>query len=150
MIRKAVVYVLDMAAFIVYGTFFAGCIVLVMLALAFRAKKRFWGGPVHRFAFVIFDPASDGYPSTPEETLLGGYIANDYLLYLDFESRRDDFKKIAHNIYFYAIAAHPDNGVYNAGFRKISSILTQLKILRTAVAIVRKNNISFLKSHDPH
>ncbi len=146
-------FILDVVAFVIFGTIFGLIVSVTLIALSQCKRRQRKGEKIIRFSFPIFDWITNKHPSMFEDALLNGYISRDYYVYLDFDNfdnREDRFENINNQIYFHSIAAHPDNGVYNAGFRMMNALLIELKILMRAASIVYKCNVSFVKAHDSH
>lgn len=149
--KKYIISIIDTAAFIILGAVFVIAVAVVLMATWFLLKRRHAGKEVNRFSFAIFDPTTSDYPSMAEETLLGGFLSGDFLLYLNFSTGRDHYEEvIPGKVHLHTVAAHPDNGIYKSGFRRVSSLMVEIKLLRKAVDIVSANRISFIKAHDPH
>lgn len=147
---KKLVQFCDRAALVLFGAIFGIMAATAFTALAFFKKRIHGLGAVNVLSFAICDLISNKYSSMLEDALLNGYISRHYYIYLDFGNRYDRFEKIDDKIFFYSIAAHPDNALYNSGFTMISMLFTELKVLTTAFRIARCENISFIKAHDPH
>jgi len=147
---KKIAAIFDFAAFIFFGAIFAFLIFFMLIVFSFFKRRRYKGGAINRFSFPVFDLISGKYPSMFEDTLLNGYISKDYYVYLDFNNHSDRFENIQGRIFFYSIAAHPDNGLYNAGFDKLNALFVELKLLAKAFSVVFRNDVSFIKAHDPH
>ena len=147
---KKVIKLCDKAAFALFGAIFGVMAATAFIALAFFRKRRQRQGAVNELSFAIFDLISNKHSSMLEDALLNGYISNHHYIYLDYGNRFDRFEKIGDKIFFYSIAAHPDSALYNAGFTRMSMLFTELRILATAFQIMRRENISFVKAHDPH
>ncbi|MCX5677983.1 MAG: glycosyltransferase [Candidatus Omnitrophica bacterium] len=147
---KRVIQICDRAAFVLFGVIFGIITAAAFAALAFFKKKRHGAGPVNELSFAVFDLISNKYSSMFEDALLNGYISKHHYIYLDFNNRYDRFEKMEDKIFFYSVAAHPDNTLYNSGFTMMSMLFTELKILAAAFRIARRENISFVKAHDPH
>jgi glycosyltransferase involved in cell wall biosynthesis len=147
---KRALQILDIAAFAFFGIILALAAAIALSVLSLFKRRRREPGEVNELSFAVFDLISNKYSSMLEDALLNGYIANHHYIYLDFNHRHDRFEKIGDNIFFYSIAAHPGNALYNAGFYKTSMLLTELKALTRAFNIAKNGNISFVKAHDPH
>lgn len=147
---KRFIAILDFLAFILFGIIFAIGAFLILISYSGFKKKRNRSGKINRFTFAIFDLTSETYPSMREEALSDEYLFMEHSLYLDFNNNVNKSKNINGRIFFYSVAAHPDTGLYKAGFRKINMLLTELKVLIKAFSIVYRNNISFINAHDPH
>lgn len=147
---KKVVQFCDRAAFILFGGILGIMASAAFLALVLFKRRRGASRAVNGLSFTISDLISNKYASMFEDALLNGYISRHYYIYLDFSNRHDRFEKIGGGIFVYSIAAHPDNALYNSGLTMMSMLFTELKILATAFRIIRHENISFVKAHDPH
>ena len=147
---KRFITLIDIALFIVLGSLFFASAVIVIIIFSILPKKRNNDHAVNRLSFVIADYISGGSPYLEEDVLLDGYISRDYSIYIDYVNNYDRFKKIGKSIEVYSIAAHPGTLVYNMGFRALSALVLELKVLRMAFSISGNANISFIESHDPH
>jgi len=146
---KKIIRIVDLFSFAIFAPVLAAAI-SVVLALPLRSRRRRRGQDINRFSFAIADMISNKYPAMTEDALLDGYIRRDYYIYLDFNNKKDRFEKIGDKIFFYSISAHPDSAVCRAGFKRVSSLMVELKILYMAFFIIWKNKITFIKAHDPH
>lgn len=143
-------YILDLALFVILGACLALVAVLSICVLSLFKRRARVRGDINELSFAIFDLIGGSSPSMFEDALTGGYIANHHYIYLDYTHRHDRFEKIGGRIFFHSIAAHPDSALYNSGFRKLSMLLTELRAMARAFHIAGRNNISFVKAHDPH
>lgn len=147
---KRLIGTIDVIAFAIYGAFFSAFILAAAALMSLLPRRRYRGGRINKLSFAVFDLISNKYSRMLEDALLNGYISNHHYIYLDFTNRHDRFETSKEGISFHSIAAHPDNGLYNAGFNKMNMLLVELKIILTAVRIASKGNITFVKAHDPH
>lgn len=147
---KKVIQLCDRVAFALFGAIFGVMAATAFIALTFFKRKRDRPRAVNVLSFAICDLISNKYSSMLGDALLNGYTSKHYYIYLDFNNRHDRFENIENKIFFYSIAAHPDSILYNSGFTMMSMLFTELKILATAVRLARRENISFVKAHDPH
>lgn len=147
---RVFVKILDLLVFICLGVIFTLTISVILASLSVIGRRRYGRGRINRFSFTIADMISNRHPSMIEDALLNGYISRDHYIYLDFNHGRDRFENIDGRIFFHSVAAHPDKGIYGAGFNKTNMLATELKILWKAFSVISKNSISFIKAHDPH
>jgi glycosyltransferase involved in cell wall biosynthesis len=148
---KRILAAIDFFAFLLLGAFFLAALLSVFFTTSiFFGKKRRKPGAVNKFTFPVYDLISDKYDSMFEEALLGDFIYKDYYIYLDFNNPDDRYEEIGGRIFFWSVAAHPDNRIYRAGFRKINMILTEINILVKSFKIIWGSGISAIKAHDPH
>lgn len=147
---KTIVKVIDNLAFLLFGAIFAYFVFGMVVISACFKKRRHKEGRVNKLSFAVFDLISNKYESMFEDALLNGYIARHYYVYLDFNNRIDRFEDIRDKIFFYSIAVHPQNRIYNSGLTKVSMLLTEAKTLVRTSLIIWRNNINLIKAHDPH
>ncbi len=147
---RALIKVLDILAFLFFGAIFAYLVFGMVIMSACFKKRRHKEGKVNKLSFAVFDLISNKYESMFEDALLNGYIARHCYVYLDFNNRVDRFENIRDKIFFYSIAAHPQNRIYNSGLTRVSMLLTEAKTLVRASLIIWRNNINLIKAHDPH
>ena len=147
---RTIIAIIDTVAIFLFGALAACLISVILVATAFSIKKRHSGGRVNRFSFVIADLIGEERSALKEEVLLGDYIYKDYSIYLDYNNTSDRSENIDDRIYIRSIAAHPDRGLYKAGFRKVNMLLIEIKALLMASSIIYKGSIDFVKAHDPH
>src|SRR3989338_6951426 len=134
--KKIIISMLDFFIFIIFGFVFIITVFAVLATARFFKRKRYAGGGIGRFSFVISDPTGAKNDVIAEEALLRGFLSKDFSLYLNFSESKDRYEEIIPGrVYFYSVAAHPDNAVYKSGFRKVSSLLVELKLLRKAFDI---------------
>lgn len=147
---RKVVRFLDLCGFFLFGTVLGVMAAVSFIAVIFFKRKKAVSGPLNKLSFAIFDLISDKYSSMYADAFLGDYIFRHYYIYLDFSNRHDRFQDIDGRILFHSIAAHPDNPLYDAGFARVSMLLTEIKVLARAFNIARTGGIGLVKSHDPH
>ncbi len=147
---KKVISIIDAFGFVILGSGFALMIMFVLSVMWFFGNRYKKGSEVRQLSFAIFDLISNKYSSMFEDALLNGYVSKHYYIYLDYDHGADRFENIDDKIYFYSVAAHPDRGVYKAGFRRISSLLVEVKTLTLAIRISAAERVTFVKAHDPH
>jgi glycosyltransferase involved in cell wall biosynthesis len=148
---RAVIRLVDILGFALFGAAFAAMLAAVFLvSSALPRKRRRAARTVSRFSFPVYDLISHKYDSMAEDALLNGYIAKDHYVYLDFGHGFDRYENIEDRIFFRSVAAHPDNALYGAGFRGMSALMTEMKILRISFMTIWGKGIDFIKAHDPH
>jgi len=147
---KRAIVLLDLVGFFMFGAVFVALAGATLLALSLSGPRRFKGGPISALSFAICDLISNKYESMLEDALTGGYLTKHFYLYVDFSHRKDRFEDIQGALHFYSIAAHPAHGLYESGLRRMNSLFVELKVLMKASSLVLKNDIAFIKAHDPH
>jgi len=147
---KTLIALIDTIAFFLFGILLASLTAVTLLVFSFFKRKRRDASRVNRLSFVIADLINNKYPDLIEDVLLDDYISGDYSIYLDYRNPFDRFECIDGRIFIYSISAHPNSGIYKAGFHKVNALLVELRILMRAFSVARKASISFVKAHDPH
>ncbi len=148
---RTVIAIIDTVAFVLFGAPVIVMISLIMAATSLSGKKRRASRKaMTRFSFVVADLISEERSALKEEVLLGDYILRDYSVYLDYNNPFDRFENVDDRIYIHSIAAHPDGGLYKAGFCRVNMLVIELKALFTAFSAIYKARADFVKAHDPH
>lgn len=147
---KTIIKVIDNLAFLLFGAIFAFPVICAAIVSSCITRRRAAEKGVRELSFAVFDLISNKYNSMLEDAFLNGYITQHYYIYFDFTHSYDRFENIQEKIFFHSIAAHPGSAIYKAGFHKVSMLITEAKTLLRAYSLAWRNNIDFVKAHDPH
>lgn len=147
---KFIIKVIDAISFLIFGAiFFLGAASLLAIG-SILGKRRPGRRPVNRLSFAICDLVNNKYDGMYEDLFLGDYIDRDYYLYMDYSGNKDGTERLQGRITFHSLAVHPLRGLYSIGFKMVNMLIVELKALLWAFNAMSRDDISIVKSHDPH